>query len=485
MFIGVDVGTSVTKAAAFSPDTGEILAVARVPTRLYTYQDGRVEQDLEEVLASVVEVVRAVRATAGADPRLIGVTGQGDGCWLVDEAGHAVRPAISWMDGRAGPLLRRWLKEGLVEKAFRRTGNVMFPGSAGPILAYLDRHEPHVLDAAATAGYCKDVVLQRLTGLRVTEVSDASLPFLDPLTRDYADDVIAVCGLAHRRGLLAPVRDPAAVGELSAEAAARLGVPAGTPVVAAPFDLPSCALGAGVTRPGDGLLIIGTTLACQVVVDAVATDGEVAGMTLGLWEPRRWLRAMPAMVGTASLDWVLGMLGLRHDQLSDLLSASPPGARGVSVLPYFAPSGERAPFIEPDARAEITGVSLHTDKADLVRAVCEAIAYAARHCFEAAGLRGELSVCGGGAKSGPWLRLFADVLGRPLRVARGPEVGTWGAVLAAAGRLGVPVDAAAWTEPETVIEPRSEHVARYEEGYADYLARVETARARWSRRRTR
>ena len=155
---------------------------------------------------------------------------------------------------------------------------------------------------------------------------------------------------------------------------------------------------------------------------------------------------MPAMVGTAALDWVLSTTGVHHEEVDALLAEAPPGANGVRVLPYFAPSGERAPFVEPHLRAELTGISLESTKGDLIRATCEGIGFAARHCLEAAGLTGTLAVCGGGTRSPAWMRLLADVLGRPLKVVEG-EVGARGAVLAAAERYGVALDASAWTEP--------------------------------------
>jgi sugar (pentulose or hexulose) kinase len=186
---------------------------------------------------------------------------------------------------------------------------------------------------------------------------------------------------------------------------------------------------------------------------------------------------MPAMVGTAALDWVLSTTGVRHEEVDALLAATPPGANGVRVLPYFAPSGERAPFVEPRLRAELTGVSLESTPADLIRATCEGIGYAARHCLEAAGLTGSLAVCGGGTRSPAWMRLLSEVLGRPLRVVEG-EVGARGAVLAAAERYGVALDAGAWTRPTEVVEPDAGRVAYYVKGYEDHLARLAVARGR-------
>ncbi|GLZ07911.1 carbohydrate kinase [Actinomadura sp. NBRC 104412] len=467
MYVGIDVGTSVVKAAAFDED-GRALAVESRPAR--TLRSGsRVEQDTEEVVAAAGDVLGALRPRLGGRPAAVGLTGQGDGVWLVDGRARPVRPAISWMDGRSAAIVNEWTAGGVAAEVFARTGNALFPGCPAPILAWLDRHEPRALDTAATAAYCKDVVFQRFTGVRATDASDASVPFLDPRARAYDAASLDACGLSHRAGLLAPIAEPLPRGEPLGDGP----LPPGTPITAGPFDVPACALGAGVTEPGDGLLIIGTTLACLAVVDEPALDGEPTGFHFATTRPDRWLRGMPAMVGTAALEWVLARVGASHRDLDALLAESPPGARGVRVLPFFSPSGERAPFVEPAARAEITGVSLETTTADLVRATCEGIAYAARHCLDAAGLSGALSVAGGGTRSDGWLELFAGVLGRPLRVAAG-EAGARGAVLAGSPEL----DAAAWTRPASVRDPDGT-AAFYAEEYEVYKARVEAARERW------
>ena len=471
MYVGIDVGTSTVKAAAFD-GSGRELAVAARPVGLSMHA-GFVEQDMDEVYGAVVAVLDELTAGVDGPFELAGLTGQGDGVWLVDGDGRPVRAAASWMDGRAHELLDQWLADGTFETVFRRTGSAMFPGCPGPLLAWLAAHEPAALDAAATALYCKDMVFQRLTGARATtDVSDASMPFLDPRTRSYDNGVVELLGLTRRRGLLAPVADPVATAETRGE-----GLPAGTRIANGPYDLPACALGAGVTEPGDGLLIVGTCLASLVATTELDLSGEPAGLYISLDRPGHWLRAMPAMVGTAALDWVLATTGVRHDEVDALLAATPAGANGVRVLPYFAPSGERAPFVEPRLRAELTGVSLESTPADLIRATCEGIGYAARHCLEAAGLTGSLAVCGGGTRSPAWMRLLADVLGRPLRVVEG-EVGARGAVLAAAERYGVPLDAGVWTRPTEIVEPDAGRAAYYAKGFEEHLARLAVARGR-------
>jgi sugar (pentulose or hexulose) kinase len=374
------------------------------------------------------------------------------------------------------------MADGTAERAYRRSGNMLFPGAAAPVLAYLQEHDPSTLEAAATAAYCKDAIGQQLTGVRATDASDASLPFFDPRTRRYDPALLDLYGVAEQARLLAPVDpSPAPLRPLTADGAALCGLPAGTPVHAGPFDLCATAIGAGLDRPGDALVIVGTTLGCGVLTDRSETAGPPAGMLLCMPRPDRWLRVMPAMVGTPSVEWLLALTGTRREEIDVLLAASPPGANGVVCLPLLSPAGERAPFVDSAARGQFVGLSLETTRADLLRALCEGVAYATRHCLEAAGLgpSGRVVLGGGGVRSRGWRQILADVLGRPVLLGRQPEIGARGAAMAALDAAGVPYDRAAWTRADGVVEPDPAAVPRYAEGYAFYRDRLEAGRGHW------
>jgi erythritol kinase (D-erythritol 1-phosphate-forming) len=475
MKLGIDIGTSVTKATLFGPD-GEVRAKRSARTALLRPAPGRYEYEVDEVVDSFLGLLRDL---PGDDIDLLALTGQGDGLWLLDEHGSGARPALAWLDARGAPVCEAWAASSVLDQVFARTRNAPFPGAGGALLAALGRTEPDTLARARTATQCQHVVFERLTGVRTATRSCAMLPVFDPVAGDYDDQALRLTGLAPWRGMLPEVAAaPAVVAPLHDRLADRLGLARGTPVATGPYDLPAAALGVGSLGPGDGLLILGTTLACQVLIDHVGAPAEPVGLTLCTGDGARWLRAMPAMVGTACLDWVLGLVRAEHASLGRLLANSPPGANGVSALPYLSPAGERAPFAEPAARAELTGLTLETTAEDVVRAVCEALAYAARHCFEAAGLRGNVVVCGGGSASQELVQLFADVLERPLALASAEEPAARGAVAAAevaAGDVGRPP-----TQARGIVHPRPGQ--RAAEGYADYLYRLGVARRhRWRR----
>jgi sugar (pentulose or hexulose) kinase len=479
MRVGVDVGTSVTKAAVFGPD-GALTSVRSRATDMLRPAPGCYEHDSDQVFSAVLDLLTELDSD---QVDLIAITGQGDGLWLLDAGGAPARAAMSWMDNRGAPDCRSWAGNDVTETIFRRTGNAPFPGAGAALLSALDRLEPDALTAADTATQCQHAIMQGLTGARAATRSAAMLGVFDPATGAYDTEAIRLTGLSHYTRLLPTIAaEAAAIAPIRPELARRTGIRPGTLVASGPYDLPAAAFGAGVTGVGDGLLIIGTTLACLVVHPSVPTGGEPAGLTLCVADDSGYLRAMPAMVGTAGLDWILNIVGAAHADLDTMLRTSAAGANGVAALPYLSPAGERAPFVDPAASAEFTGLNLATTPADLVRALCESLAYAARHCFQAAGLAGTVTVCGGGSASGELVRVFADVLGRPIAVVDQPETTARGAVLAAGAALDAAADVAgtiprATPAATTLVQPSPGNRTRYDDGYAAYLDRVRTARS--------
>jgi sugar (pentulose or hexulose) kinase len=182
------------------------------------------------------------------------------------------------------------------------------------------------------------------------------------------------------------------------------------------------------------------------------------------------------MAGCAALDWVLATVGMTSGEVSGAIERSTPGAGGVGALPYLAPSGERAPFVDHAVTGQFSGLRLSTTRDDLVRAMCESIAFAARDCFSHAGIAGELTVTGGGTNSKPWLQIFADVLDRPLRLAGSPSVGARGAVMAALATAGTAVDVQTWADGRVLVEPNAQSAARYADLWEQYRAGRDAAR---------
>ncbi|MFE9693784.1 FGGY family carbohydrate kinase [Micromonospora sp. NPDC005806] len=427
--ICVDAGTTMIKAVGYD-ENGREAVVVREPALVQRPRSGWVEQDMGQVRDAVFRAIRAVRARLPGEIDFLALTAQGDGCWLIDAAGAPTGPAVLWNDGRAASVVRGWAEAGLLSEAFRRNGSVTFPGLPNAILSWLHTHDPDRLARSAAVLTCGGWLFAQLTGAVVMEESDASAPFVELRTGRYDPRLLDLFDLAWAERLLPPVaRGARRVAPLQADAAADLGVPAGTPVVVAPYDIAATAIGAGAVRPGQACSILGTTLCTEVVTDEVSLGAEPLGATVALGVPGRHLRAMPTLTGTEVLTWACGLLGLDHPgDLIDLAGQAPVGADGLMFLPYLSPAGERVPFVDPQARGMLFGLSVEHGREHIARAIVEALTLVIRDCLAASQVTPtELGICGGGAANGVWAQLIADVVGVPVRRTADAEVGARGA----------------------------------------------------------
>ena len=435
--IGLDLGTSRVKAVRFDDrwqavDTeGEDTIVSR-PAR------GWCEQDMGEVWAAAARVVRAVVERAPDPITLLALTAQGDGCWLIDEAGRPVRPAILWNDNRSASIIDGWDADGTLDKAFRRTGCFGAAGLAHAQLRWLAEHEPQSLERAARLLSCGSWIYHQLTGRDVLEVSDAANPFLDARTRAYDDGLLRLFGLSERRSLLPEVVSGSGrVAALSSTAATQVGLSPGMPVVIAPYDVVATATGTGVVAPGQAFGVLGTTLCVGAVRDDPLLSRPPNGMTLPGTRPDRWLIAYATMAGTEVLDWTARLLGLASASEVVTLAATADVTDLPLVLPYLSPAGERSPFRDSQIRGSALGLGLAQGPAEFARAALEGLTLAVVDCLHAAGDAESLAVSGGGARSELWCQLISDAAGIPVVGPDTAEVGARGAALTGAVSAGL------------------------------------------------
>jgi len=166
-------------------------------------------------------------------------------------------------------------------------------------------------------------------------------------------------------------------------------------------------------------------------------------------------------------------LAKRGTRLTDLANAAPPGARGVLYLPFIAEGGERAPFVQPAARAGFIGLTSSVDRPVLARAVMEGVALAIRHCHSfLPSAEGTTRLTGGGARSRLWCQMVTDLLGRPVVRIEIDEPGALGVAMAAATELGdlpsLPEAIDRWVGRGETFEP-GPSAATYEALYGVYV----------------
>ncbi|GAU69080.1 putative sugar kinase [Streptomyces sp. NBRC 110611] len=471
----IDVGTTVIKSVVFD-DHGAEIAVARHATEVLRPHPGWAEQDMDAVWDAVVRTVRTVLDGLADPVWLVSFTAQGDGSWLVDDRGRPTGPAILWSDGRAGDLLTAWRRDGVLEAAFRRNGSLTCAGMPNALFSWLAAHDPDRLARSATSLTAAGWLFLRLTGVRASDESDASAPFLDHTTGDYDPYILELFGLTPYRRLLPTVLgEEQRIAEITGTAAAELGLPAGLPVVMAPYDIAATARGVGVVNPGQACGILGTTLCTEIVRTEIDTTGEPAGVNIAYRGRERVLRAFPTLNGAEVLGWAARLLHLPGPpELARLAFESEPGARGLMFLPYLSPAGERAPFLDPAARGSFWGLSLEHTPADLARAVFDGLSLVLRDSLAAARTDiSELRLCGGGANSDAWCALIADATGLPTARSGDTELGAKGAFLTGLVRTGAESSmhraADKYVRMQRGWEPDSERAAFYAARYEDFL----------------
>ncbi|WP_064743147.1 FGGY-family carbohydrate kinase [Pseudonocardia spinosispora] len=489
--ISVDAGTTMIKAVGYDGD-GVESCVVRQETTLARRQAGWVEQDMAEVWNAVVHAVRTVVAELDEPPDYLALTAQGDGCWLVDNLGRPTGPAILWNDGRAAAIVEQWRSDGLLEDAFRVNGSMGFAGLPHAILTWLRRYNPDRLRRSSAALTCGGWLFSKLTGRVGVDSSDAAAPFVDPRTGEYSTMLLQRFDMAWARSLLPEILDGRRrVAELSAVAAAQLGVPEGTAVVLSSYDIASTSVGCGAVEPGQACSILGTTLCTEMVIDSAALDaalaGPPAGLTIPLGVPDRMLRALPTLAGGEVIQWACRMLGLDSPgDLGELAREVPPGAGGLSFLPYLSPAGERAPFLNDAARGSLMGLSFEHTRSHVARAVLEGLTLVIADCLATSTVAPtELRVCGGGAASATWCQLIADITGVPTSRSSDSEIGARGAMVLGATYTRASPDVSSavgrYVTVRDTFAPDAEAHAEYTELYRDFLALREIAGEGWPR----
>lgn len=486
-WIAIDAGTSVIKAVVFADDGSEC-SVARQPTAVLHEQQGWSEQNMHEVWAAVVSTVRRATAAIKEPIRGIVATAQGDGCWLVNDAGEPTGNAILWNDGRASALVEQWRQSGAIEASFRISGSVTYPGLLNAILRWLQENQPERLSGARWALTCNGWLISRMTGRFVADLSEGANPFGDLEARSYSVAALAQYGLTAYASLLPPlVAGKDTVATLTPPAAAALALPAGMPVVMAPYDIVSTAYGSGATQAGQACVILGTTICAEVLRTSINRGAEPMGTSLPLQDDL-YLRAMPTLTGCEALQWAADTLGVAGIPALDALAATADQGtnRRLFFLPYLSLAGERAPFLAPEASASLHGLRLSTSRAQIALAVYEGLSFVVRECLQAAcegDLPTDVRVCGGGARSDLWCQMIADVLNVPVTRPLETEVGARGAhlfALVATGEHASITDASGHHLSQgTLFKPAANARKLYDAAYGKFLHLRDEAREQW------
>lgn len=445
--LALDLGTSGAKAALIDLRTGETTAACSQPHPTHTLPGGGVEQSPEDWLAAARVAVAALPTD---DVAALSVTGQMQDLICLDGSGAAIGRAILYNDTRATDAAAAIGTE--VPDWAEITGNEQNATSNAAMLRRLhDSGDPRAsADAVlfSPTGY----LLHRLgLGQFVDPTTASTTGLMDLATRTWSREV---CAAAHcSPGTLPEIRS-GHVGDTADGNA--LGLPAGVPVVLAPGDAACTTLGIIGDQPGTDYLYLGTSGWCAQLRTDMQAPGPVHQLAVddGILQ----IAAVLSAAGTA--DWARttflgGITATEADTL--LLDARTPS--GLLALPSL--HGERFPVRNDNLRAAVIGMHAGTTGADLYRAVLEGVILALLPGM--ADTTAPLPVVGGGARSLPWMRIAADITGRPVQLIDDADAALTGCALAAvtALRLDAPGIRPLTHHPHTLIDVDEDAHAGY------------------------
>jgi xylulokinase len=440
-FLGLDVGTSSVKAILVSA-AGEVASAASEPLTLQTPEPGWAEQDPETWWTASVAAIRAL-LTKHPRARIasIGISGQMHSSVFLDRSQTVIRPALLWCDGRTTAECREIEQRAGGEDRLREwVCNAALEGFTLPKVLWLRNREPAAFARLATVLLAKDFVRLRLTGVLATEPSDASGTLMfDPAHLRWSHEMLDAVGLSP--SLLPDVGASAGVlGRVTDSAAKLTGIPSGTPVVAGGADNACGAAGVGVVNPGEAVASWGTSGTVLAPTAEPRVDPRLRAHTFCHVAPGLWYVMGVVLSAGGAFAWYRDRCArelpeqTRDDTLVDEARAIPPGAGGVTFLPYL--QGERTPHRNASLRAAFMGLSLAHSRAHMTRAVLEGVCFALRDSLEILTSLGlaprELLLTGGGAKNAFIRHLQADVFGLPVTTVNREEGGAYGAALLAA-----------------------------------------------------
>ncbi|GAB76847.1 xylulokinase [Austwickia chelonae] len=464
--LGIDIGTGSTKGVLVTAD-GTVVATARRTHRISLPHPGHVEMDAERQWWGDVTYICRELASPEHEVVAICVSGLGPAVVAVDQDWQALHPAVLYgIDTRAHEQIAGMTAELGEQEILRRCGKSLSSQAVGPKLRWLREHR----DVPAAARWCSShtFVAGRLTGRWFLDHHTASQcdPLYDVTAQEWAQD--------WSEKVLPGVRLPdlvwpaEVVGRLTPQAAAATGLPAGVPVVAGTVDAWAEAHSVGVHRPGDLMMMYGSTMFLVQVLPAPTVDAAL-WTTSGVTPESHTLAAGMSTSGTL-LEWVSDLVSEEFAALLAEAEDVPAGSDGLVMLPYLA--GERSPLYDSDARGVLAGLRLTHTRGHLFRAAHEGIAYGVRQILEvmerSAGAPDRVVAVGGGTRGGLWTQIVSDVCGIEQIVPETTTGASYGGALLAAEGVGLVPAGTSWMRTAGVVRPRKQVQRRYQELYRVY-----------------
>ncbi len=470
--IGIDVGTTNCKAAAYTED-GMFKAVASRQTATHYLENNWAEFDPGQIWDAVQEVLKDITHQLG-DEKIdgIAIASMGAAGVLLNENDEWIHRSIAWFDTRTEEIAAWWRDTMGSEEVYGISGFVPNPMAGITKVQWIRNQNPELFKSVKRWVSMQDYIAYRLTGEAVVDLSVGCRTMAVDLRHrcwsqqilDHAEISEELCSTLKRSGELA--------GRVTDRAAGLTGIKAGTPVYAGGMDYVCGAFACGLTESGQVLSAIGTSEQILMVVDEPANDVKHIDTNftcVNYVVGDKYYIAGQVISSGVILDWFRNEVS--NEDLATLLAEaekSPLGAKGVLLMPHFR--GKYAPGADPLSKGAFIGLTTSHTRGDLVRAILEGLCYESATIIE--GIQKvvnypieAVNVVGGATKSSFWMQMKADILGKPVICLEVPEAVTLGAAMLAGIGAGVyrdPADAVRQTRRgEKIYQPDMKRHIRY------------------------
>ncbi|MEC3608269.1 gluconokinase [Bacillus glycinifermentans] len=441
--LGIDIGTTSTKAVLFS-ENGEVIQKENIGYPLYTPDISTAEQKPEEIFQAVIQAVAGImKHHQEKKISFISFSSAMHSVIAMGEDGRPLTPCITWADNRSESWARKIKDELNGHEVYKRTGTPIHPMSPLSKIAWIV-HEHHEI-ASKTKKYIgiKEYIFHKLFGQYVVDYSLASAMGMMNLKKlDWDEEALTIAGITpDHLSKLVPTTE--IFRSCNPDIAKQMGIDPETPFVIGASDGVLSNLGVNAIKKGEIAVTIGTSGAIRTIIDNPQTDEKGRIFCYALTE-KHWVIGGPVNNGGIVLRWIRDefasseietakRLGIDpYDVLTKIAERVRPGADGLLFHPYLA--GERAPLWNPDVRGSFFGLTMSHKKEHMIRAALEGVIYnlytvflALTECMD--GPVARIQATGGFARSAVWRQMMADIFESEVVVPESYESSCLGACI--------------------------------------------------------
>ena len=442
--IGIDIGTTSTKAALFT-ETGDLITQHSVEYPLSTPILGAAEQEPEDIWTAVTTSVKTLIETSKINTSqllCLSFSAAMHSLIAIDQKGQPLTKSITWADTRSAKWATQLQQTPKGQEIYRRTGTPIHAMSPLVKLIWLRNEHPEIFKQAAKFISIKEFIFYRFFQQYLVDYSIASATGLMNLKNlSWDKEALLVAGITEQH-LSKLVPTTHIVEQISLASASEMGIPVNTLLVMGASDGVLANLSVGAITPSSVAVTVGTSGAVRAVVKEPWTDPEQRLFCYALTE-NYWVIGGAVNNGGVVLQWIRNLFGEtevstsnNHEKdsynlLLNLAESVVPGAEGLIFHPYL--TGERSPIWDANATGSFVGLTLRHTKAHLVRAVLEGMALNLNFVLQALqehiGKPTTIQVTGGLANSPLWRQILADVFAQEITVSAGYESSCLGAVI--------------------------------------------------------